>query len=151
VREILYKYSRGNQATQDGAWRRVASEQPLHNIVHVYNLYVLCQVIPTQSADVERGFSLLTHILGLHRLSTSIATMDARLRVKQALPSNAMLEEDSIAWLGLHKQEAEPEDMPNAREIYEQQLKPDAPELLIRKLHHSVAMEKDAFWTETFA
>jgi hypothetical protein len=62
-----------------------------------------------------------------------------------------MLEEDSIAWLGLHKQEAEPEDMPNAREIYEQQLKPDAPELLVGKLHHSVAMENDAFWTETVA
>jgi hypothetical protein len=40
VREILYKYSRGNRATQDGAWRRVASEQPLHNIVHVYRLYM---------------------------------------------------------------------------------------------------------------
>jgi hypothetical protein len=62
-----------------------------------------------------------------------------------------MLEEDSIAWLGLHKQEAEPEDMPDAREIYEQQLKPDAPELLVRKLHHSAAMENDAFWTETVA
>jgi hypothetical protein len=77
--------------------------------------------------------------------------MDARLRVKQALPSNAMLLEDSIAWLGLHKQEAEPEDMPDAREIYEQQLKPDAPELLARKLHHLVAMENDAFWTKTVA
>jgi hypothetical protein len=25
------------------------------------------------------------------------------------------------------------------------------PELLVRKLHHSVAMENDAFWTETVA
>jgi hypothetical protein len=41
--------------------------------------------------------------------------------------------------------------MPNAREIYEQQLKPDAPELLVRKLHHSVAMENDPFWAETVA
>jgi hypothetical protein len=44
-------------------------------------------VIPTQSADVERGFSLLNHALGLNRLSTQICTLDCRLRVKQALPA----------------------------------------------------------------
>jgi hypothetical protein len=88
VRDLLFTHSRGpaSSKSEAGAWQSVLQQRQFADVRDVVSLFALYQLIPTQSAHVERGFSLLNHTLGLNRLSTQICTLDCRLRVKQALP-----------------------------------------------------------------
>ena len=83
MRDIVLKYAKGLHPTHEGSWRAVLKEQPISTIDDVFKLYVLYQLIATQSADVKRGFSHLNDTLGLTRMSTHTQTADARLRIKQ--------------------------------------------------------------------
>lgn len=118
--------------------------QPISCIEDVFKLYVLYQLIPTQSADVERGFSLLNDILGLKRMSTHTQTADARLRIKQELPSKP--DREQLQWIGA--QPAADATTPTPWGIYSAQLKPNRPDMLFKSLHEVVSMENDSFWSE---
>jgi hypothetical protein len=65
---------------------KALQQRDIADEIDVVSLYVLSQVIATQSADVKRRFLLLNHCLGLNRLSIKTVTSDCRLRVKQSLP-----------------------------------------------------------------
>jgi hypothetical protein len=144
VRAILLKYAKGLHPTQEGAWRTVLKMQPISSIEDVFKLYVLYQLIATQSADVERGFSILNDTLGLKRMSTHTQTVDARLRIKQALPSKP--DREQLQWIG--SQPAAEVATPTPWSIYSEQLKPSRPDMLFKSLHEVVSMEKDTFWAE---
>ena len=124
-------------------------ERPAHAIKDIYKLYVLYQLIVTQSADVERGFSLLNDALGLRRLSSHTQTLDAGLRIKQELPCNPT--EQDLEWIGLKPVESSDamNSGPNVcRSIYVDQSKPNRAHLLFQKLHVALSMEKDVLWTD---
>lgn len=151
VRELLFTYSRGPaiQRSEQGAWQYVLQQRPSVDIKDVLSLYVLSQVIVTQSADVERGFSLLNGCLGLNRLSTQIMTLDCRLRVKQALPSPFKNASEAVE-LSEHLRAVgmEPNDTgsPNASEIHRQLLLPNGTQPILFALHERLNIDKSGTW-----
>jgi hypothetical protein len=151
VKELLYKYALGFKPTQHGAWRNVLDARPRDSIIHVYKLYVLSRLIVTQSADVERGFSMLVSTLGLARLRTSTQTLDARLRIKQFLPSDPS--RDDLQFLGAMKPEDGSDTDANPHELYSELLKSDGvvSDFLSYQLHKATGIQSDSFWTETLA
>jgi hypothetical protein len=93
----------GHKPTQAGTWRAVLQRLGAGEVSDVLSLYFLSSVIVTQSTDVERGFLLLKHCLGLRRLSTATMTLDCRLRAKTSLllASNGLedLKPEHLKWI----------------------------------------------------
>jgi hypothetical protein len=150
VRESLYEFSRRDRPQQDAAWRYVLKQHSLEDVCNIFSLYVLGQMVPTQSADAERGFSLANDCLGFRRLSTRTQTLDCRLRVKQNLPVNTT--KSDLLWIGQPRPtEGSNNDSLSVHQIYIQSLMPDAPDMLLRKLHAAVSIEIDKFWVDELA
>lgn len=145
----MFKYAQGLSPTQMGAWRYVLSEHPVQSICYIHKLYVLQQLIVTQSADVERGFSMVVQTLGLGRLSTSTATLDARLRIKENMPNTPSCK--YLEMLGTPKDPDSAE--PSTHEIYSNILKQGGcpVKIMSKELHAAAGIEKDIFWTEVLA
>jgi hypothetical protein len=153
VKDLLFEYSRGSARgqSQESAWQFVLQQRQLADVVDVVQLYVLSQVIATQSADVERGFSLLNHMLGLNRLSTKTVTLDCRLRVKQDMPapfSNKSEARELQMYLQKQGTEAEGDTSPNAVRIYNQLVVPNSPEPLVQTLHGRLGINNASLWEE---
>jgi hypothetical protein len=113
----------------------------------VWALYVVGELIPTQSGDVERGFSLLNHCLGLTRLKTSVITLDCRLRIKQNVPIEAGEYDIELTRVGVEAEKDSTE--PNAVQYHKQLLLPNEPMLLVQQLHDVCKIEKCSLWDET--
>jgi hypothetical protein len=58
VRELLFTFTRSlnRKVCEQQAWKFVLQQRDLADVKDVVSLYVLSQVIATQSADVEKGF-----------------------------------------------------------------------------------------------
>jgi hypothetical protein len=153
VRDLLFTYSRGpaRHRSQESAWQYVLQQRPNAEVVNILSLYVLSQIIATQSADVERGFSLLNSCLGLNRLRTKTITLDCRLRVKQALPgpfkSSAEACEMSLALETIGVEAADATGV-CAHEIHGQLLLPNTPKLMLLTLHDRLGIEKSNTWED---
>jgi hypothetical protein len=98
VRESLYEFSRHDRPQPNAAWRYVLKQHSLEDVCDIVSLYVLGQLLPAQSSDVERGFTLANDCLGLRRLSTRIQTLNRRLRVKQTLHVDPT--KSDLMWIG---------------------------------------------------
>jgi hypothetical protein len=149
----------GRQASS-WAWRYVIAQRGVADICRciqtadVYRLYVLSQLIPTQSADVERGFSSLNQCLGLTRLKASIVTLDCMLRIKQNVPGDAT--EDALMSVGVEPEapvSLEPgvSMEPNAVACHRQLVLPNAQPLLVQQLHDQLNIEQSILWQNTLA
>jgi hypothetical protein len=143
-REEICKYSRGVQTTQEGAWRYVLSQRKMEEIDGVYQLYALSQLIPTQSADVERGFSLVNNSLGLNRLRTKTSTLDSKLRIQENLPSGKTDFEEKIEYarIGEEREKDDTETVPNAIAIYHQLMMPTHQPLMVQRLHEALLLRR---------
>ena len=113
------------------------------DVQDIYSLYILSQVIPTSSTDVERGFSELSLMLGKLRMRTLLPTLDARLRVKLSLPNQ--VQRDELEWVG---EEPQPEDTaPSSYELYERMLKQgDKVDMMSRCMHAAADISTDTMW-----
>jgi hypothetical protein len=101
---------------------------------------------------VERGFSLLSHVLGQNRLRTQICSLDCRLRVKQSLPAPfTNVYEATEAEMQFAKVGAEAEagaECMNAVEVYKQMLLPNGTVPLIKQLHETLSIDKSLVWEQ---
>jgi hypothetical protein len=125
----------------------------------VVSLYVLSQVITTQSADVKSRFSLLNHCLGLNLLSIKTVTLDCRLRVKQRLPKPFSNREEAteleaeLVSLGVELDSdesttAQDTSGPNDVEIFRQLSLPNGVKPLIQTLQEKLGIDRSAIWEE---
>jgi hypothetical protein len=62
-------------------WRKMLDQGLTHKFPNMFSIYMVGLVIPVQTAEVERGFSL--HLLFKHKLSSRLAVliMDSLMRV----------------------------------------------------------------------
>jgi hypothetical protein len=134
-------------------------QRDLADVKDDVSLYVLSQVIATQSADVERGFLLLNHCLGLNRLSTKTGTLVCRLRAKQSLPKpisnrvEATQLEAELESLGVELDSEESttdqdKSGPNAVEIFRQLSLPNGMKPWIQTLQEKLGIDRSAIWEE---
>jgi hypothetical protein len=93
---------------------------------------------------------MLVQSLGLVRLRTHTETLDARLRIKQALPTNPS--RDDLQFLGARESE-EFATVSGPHDLYTQLLKSNGtvPEFLSYQLHKAASPQSDSFWNEVLA
>jgi hypothetical protein len=138
---------------------KALQQRDLADVIDVVSLYVLSKVIATQSADVERKFSLLSNCLSLNRLGTKTITLDCRLRVMQSLPKpfsnrvKATELEAELVSLGVEVDSDESttnqdKSGPNAVEIFRQLLLPNVMKPLIQTLQEKLGIVRSAIWEE---
>jgi hypothetical protein len=153
VRLVLYEYCRGYKPTQQGAWRRVTKELNASEVCHILHLYILSQLIVSQSCDVERGFSLMKECLGLKRLKTTTMSLDCRLRIKSYMygltGGENSVTKDQLYWVGVDPEQGSSE--PNCVQIYRSMHLPHSVPLMIETLHETLAVENDNTWRNTLA
>jgi hypothetical protein len=153
VREELFTYSHGYKPTQAGAWRSVVQKLGVAEVCDVVQLYVLSQLLVAQSADVERGFSLMKDCLGVNSLSMKTITLDCRLRIKTGLylltNGGKDVSKEKLEWMGACPEPGSSD--PSCVQIYQNMLLPNKPQTLVARLHDVLSMENSSMWLDTLA
>ena len=159
VRGVLYKHADNKYLSQDAAWARTIREIGEGNMPNILRIYLQGRVTPLASTDPERGFSLSKNIKAPNRARMHTATLDARLRIKQALPASVTF--DGLRWVG---EPPSPEQQaageageapPNVLRIYEKLVQGgdnmNREKLLFEKLHEALHVSEDKYWKECCA
>lgn len=108
---------------------------------------ILGEMVPTASAKVERGFSLLSNMEGTDRTSLTVASLDSLMRIKEGVT----LEDIANKRIDVEFPANGKEGAPSMLSIYEQLVVDPKMPLTVRKLAEAVAIEKDASWDGIFA